>query len=75
MKATGTPAEFARKLGVRRSTMFQSLQDMREMGVKIRYSYLRRSYFYPDGRRIKIRIEGFEDSDVFPQKLKALNEI
>ncbi len=57
MKSTGTPEEFAYKLGIRRSTLFQSLQEMREMGVDIRYSCMRQSYFYADGRRIKIKLE------------------
>jgi hypothetical protein len=57
MKATGTPEEFAEKLGLRRSTLFQSLQEMREMGVDIKYSFVRQTYYYADNRRIKIRLE------------------
>jgi hypothetical protein len=57
MMSTGTPGEFAGKLGLRRSTLFQSLQEMREMGVDIRYSCFRQSYYYADSRRIKIRVE------------------
>ena len=57
MMSTGTPKEFAGKLGLRRSTLFQSLQEMREMGVDIRYSYFRQSYYYADNRRIKIKVE------------------
>lgn len=57
MKATGTPEEFAEKLGLHRSTLFQSLQEMREMGADIRYSCVRQSYYYADNRRIRIRIE------------------
>jgi biotin operon repressor len=55
--ATGTPVEFAEKIGIKRSTLFQSLQEMREMGVDIKYSNIRQSYYYADGRRIKIRLE------------------
>ena len=57
MIATGTPEEFAEKLGLGRSTLFQSLQEMREMGVDIRYSFFRQSYYYADNRRIKIKVE------------------
>jgi biotin operon repressor len=57
MKATGTPEEFAEKLGIKRSTLFQSLQEMRDMGVDIRYSWNRQSYYYADDRRIKIIVE------------------
>ena len=57
LRATGTPAEFAEKLGMKRSTLFQYLQEMRELGVNIGYSYIRQSYYYVDGRRLRIRIE------------------
>ncbi len=57
MKATGTPDIFAEKMGVKRSTLFQYLQEMRSMGVDIRYSCCRQSYYYADDRRIKIRLE------------------
>jgi biotin operon repressor len=57
MKATGPPETFADKLGIKRSTLFQSLQEMREMGVNIKYSCCRQSYYYADNRRIKIKIE------------------
>ena len=61
MKATGTPDEFAEKLGLKRSTLFQSLQEMREMGVNIKYSCIRQSYYYADDRRIIIKIESHDD--------------
>ena len=60
MMATGNPDEFAEKMGIRRSTLFQSLLEMRELGVNIKYSFIRQSYYYADGRRIKIKIESAE---------------
>jgi len=54
--ATGTPVEFAEKIGVKRSTLFQHLQEMREIGVDIKYSNIRQSYYYADGRRIIIKL-------------------
>jgi len=57
MMSTGTPEEFADKLGIRRSTLFFSLQEMREMGVDIKYSFTRQSYYYADNRRIKVKLE------------------
>jgi biotin operon repressor len=57
MMSTGTPEEFAEKLGIRRSSLFQSLQEMREMGVDVKYSFIRQSYYYADSRRIKIKLE------------------
>ena len=57
MKATGTPETFAEKMGVKRSTLFHYLQEMRSMGVDIRYSCYRQSYYYADNRRIRIKLE------------------
>ncbi len=56
LKATGTPEEFARKLGIRRSTLFQSLQEMRDLGVDIKYSSVLKTYYYADNRRIIITL-------------------
>jgi len=61
MKATGTPEEFAEKLGIRRSTLFQSLQEIKDLGVDIRYSNIRETYYYADERRIEIKIEKTSD--------------
>jgi ribosomal protein S25 len=63
MMATGSPVEFAHKMGIKRSTLFQYLQEMRELGVCIEYSHIRRSYFYADGRRLRIKIES-KDSGI-----------
>ncbi|HUX97581.1 MAG TPA: hypothetical protein VMV47_17745 [Bacteroidales bacterium] len=57
LRATGTPEEFAKKLGIRRSTLFNNLQELRDLGVDIKYSSDRQSYYYADDRRIKINIE------------------
>jgi biotin operon repressor len=63
MMATGTPEEFAEKMGMKRSTLFESLQEMRAIGVDIKYSFIRQSYYYADNRRIKIRLE-----NIIPEK-------
>ena len=66
MMSTGTPEEFAEKLGIRRSTLFLSLQEMREMGADIKYSCFRQSYYYADNRRIKIKLES-----IFPDRTEV----
>lgn len=55
--ATGTPEEFAEKIGLGRSTLFQYLLEMKKMGLDIRYSNFRQSYYYADGKRIRLIIE------------------
>jgi DNA-binding transcriptional regulator GbsR (MarR family) len=69
MMATGTPDEFAEKLGIHRSSLFESLQEMREIGVDIKYSFIRQSYYYGDNRRIKIMLE-----NTFPEKSETKNK-
>ena len=56
MRATGTPEEFAGKLNISRSTLFELLQEMKSLGVDIRYSQWRGSYYYGDDRRIVITV-------------------
>lgn len=57
LMATGTPEEFAAKLGIRRSTLFESIQEMRGLGVDIRYSHDRQSYYYADDNRVRVKVE------------------
>ena len=56
LMATGTPVEFAEKIGIRRSTLFESIQEMRELGVDIKYSHDRQSYYYADDRRVRVKV-------------------
>jgi biotin operon repressor len=57
MMATGTPEEFAYKMGIKRSTLFQSIQEMRELGVSIKYSNNRQTYYYSDNHRLRVKLE------------------
>jgi len=45
-KATGTPEEFATKLGLGKSVLMEELSELRELGAKIAYCRERRSYYY-----------------------------
>ncbi len=57
LKATGSPEAFANKMNLSRSTLFETLQEMKGMGVDIRYSNIRETYYYGDARRIIVRVE------------------
>lgn len=48
-KNTGTPDEFAKKIGVSRRQIFKDLKDLRSLGAKISYSPSRRTYYYRNG--------------------------
>jgi len=69
MMSTGTPEEFAEKMGIKRSTLFESLQEMREFGVDIKYSFIRQSYYYADNRRIKIKLENINPEKADSEKI------
>jgi ribosomal protein S25 len=61
--ATGSPYEFAEKIGIKRSTLFLYLREMKELGVDIKYSSSRQSYYYADGNRIKVKVENQENNN------------
>ena len=45
-KATGTPEEFAGKLGLSKSMLMINLNELKEMGAPIKYDPQNRNYFY-----------------------------
>jgi predicted DNA-binding transcriptional regulator YafY len=53
---TGTPVEFAKKLNIKRSTLFYYLQEMKEAGLDIKYSAIKQSYYYLNEKRLLITI-------------------
>lgn len=74
MMATGTPEVFAEKMGIKRSTLFESLQEMREIGVDIKYSFIRQSYYYADNRRIKIKLENIFPKNIDTDKISIIRK-
>lgn len=53
-KATGTPDEFSRRLGLRKSLLMDELRDLKELGAKIGYCRERRTYYYQEEFLLKI---------------------
>lgn len=45
-KSTGTPKQFAQKLTISTSTLYQLIVDLKELGAPIRYCRHRESYEY-----------------------------
>jgi biotin operon repressor len=43
---TGTPAEFARQLGVSRTSLYELIDELRFRGVPISYSKSAKTFFY-----------------------------
>ena|SRR5882762_10429567 len=54
MKATGCANDFAHKLGISQSQLFQDLKEMKELGAPIQYCPTRKSYFYESEGRLTI---------------------
>lgn len=46
IKATGPPAELAAKIGISERSIFEYLNLMREMGAPIKFSHMKKSYYY-----------------------------
>ena len=46
LKATGTPAEFAAKLGISRASLFRLLEYFKEIGTPVKYCKYRKAYYY-----------------------------
>ena len=45
-KATGTPMQLARRLGVSRASVFRYLNELKSVGAPIQYCKVRPRYFY-----------------------------
>jgi predicted DNA-binding transcriptional regulator YafY len=45
-KKTGSPPEFARKMGISERSLYEYLKVLKELGAPIRFSRLEHSYYY-----------------------------
>jgi transcriptional antiterminator len=61
-KATGSAYEFAEKLGVSQSQLFQDLKEMKELGAPVNYCHISRSYLYTRDCRVFL---DFKSSKVY----------
>jgi predicted DNA-binding transcriptional regulator YafY len=51
---TGTPEEFARQLGVSRTSLYELIDELRSRGVPIAYSKSAKTFFYRQPYDIKV---------------------
>jgi predicted DNA-binding transcriptional regulator YafY len=54
LKSTGTSLEFAKRIGIGRTTLFELLHIMQDMGAQISYDRKSKTYFYQG--TVKFRI-------------------
>ncbi len=45
-ETTGRPEEFARRIGLSRSMLYDNIDEMRTLGAPIRYDRKRKTFFY-----------------------------
>ena len=48
LQATGTPDEFANKLGIVKSTLYTYINAMKDMNAPIKYDKYKQSFYYED---------------------------
>jgi Predicted transcriptional regulator len=56
-KATGTPDEFAERLGISKSMLMINLAEIKEMGVMIEFDSVKQTYMYVNGCGLRIEFE------------------
>lgn len=55
LKATGTPQQLARRLGISTSTLYENIKTMRSLfGAPIRYCRFHRSYVYEEEGKLEL---------------------
>jgi hypothetical protein len=67
-KATGTPDEFARKLGISKSMLMINLAELKEMGAPLQYNNTTHTYLYNEPCTLRF---GFELNMHDSQKIKG----
>jgi predicted DNA-binding transcriptional regulator YafY len=53
-KGTGSPPEFAQKMGVSERSLYEYLKVLKELGAPIRFSRQDRSYYYEKGGQFQV---------------------
>lgn len=57
-KATGNPQQFAGKLDLSESRLYDVLRELRQLGLTIKFSHLSNSYYYEDDAEIEVSVKG-----------------
>lgn len=62
-KATGTPDEFAEKLGICKSMLMINLAEFKDIGASFKYDLDKQTYYYCQGCCLKLKFE-LEESEM-----------
>jgi predicted DNA-binding transcriptional regulator YafY len=52
---TGSPHDFAQRLGISRSNMYQLIEEFNDMGVEIEYNRAILSFYFTKGKLVKVQ--------------------
>ncbi len=55
MEHTGTPGEFAKRLSISRSTLYEIIEELKARGVEIKYCRTRCTFYYNNDMFLDIR--------------------
>ena len=69
LESTGNPSEFAHKLSISVSTLFELLKCLKELGADIYYNRDKLSYAYKEPTKLVFKIEKQELSKIYGGKI------
>ena len=69
-KATGTPDEFAEKLGLSRIALLKYIRVLKELHAPVKYDPRRKTYYYLFPCKLKI---GYEFKELTERELSEMN--
>jgi predicted DNA-binding transcriptional regulator YafY len=53
-KGTGSPPEFARKMGISERSLYEYLRVLKDLGAPIKFSRQERSYYYETSGKFQV---------------------
>lgn len=56
-EATGTPSEFAERLGISRATLYNVIEELNSMGLGIAYSRTRFTFYYTNSAQLDVQFK------------------
>ena len=59
---TGNPGDFAKKLRISRSMLYNYFEDIKTLGAKIKYNRTSRTFYYENDFDVKIDVNFSDDS-------------